>query len=150
MPFAIARRERDCVAGRRVSRVRRHYLPNPVCYTSITDIVRVSQGQHSIQRSDGKGDLGLVGTRSKRIADHALVSADRCLDLGSLIVAVGFLPRHAAPYGSHPQLTVAQLSGRSRPRHSRPRPPAAAHAVFRDRRERSAGRRCLDDPRGRH
>jgi hypothetical protein len=122
MLSAIARRECDCVAERRVSKVRRHNLPNPICYSSGTDIVRASQGQRSIQRSDGKGVLGLAGTRSKRIADHALVSADRRLDLGSLIVAAGFLPRHEAPFGSHPQVTVALCrDGLGRGTHNRAR-----------------------------
>ena len=48
--------------------------PNPICYLRDTDIVRASERQHPVQRSCGDGDLsrlGLVGARSKRIADHA-------------------------------------------------------------------------------
>src|SRR5712671_3925131 len=100
----------DCVAWRRVWKVRRHNFPNTIYYLRNTNIVRASERQHPIQgrSSDGNlGDLGLVGARSKRIADCALVSADRRLDLGSKIVAAGFLPRHAAPFGSHPQVSVA-------------------------------------------
>jgi hypothetical protein len=69
--------------------------PNPKCYLRDTDIVRASERQHPVQRSDSDGNLGrfgLVGARSKRIADHALVSADRRLDLGPQIVAAGSLP----------------------------------------------------------
>ena len=89
-------------------------FPNAIYYLSDTDIVRASERQHPIQgrSSDGNlGRLGLVGARSKRIADYALVSADRCLDLGSKIVPAGFLPRHAAPFGGHPQVTVALCRG---------------------------------------
>ncbi len=45
------------------------------------------------------------------MADYALVSADRCLDLGSHIVLAGFLPRHAAPFGGHLQVAVALRRG---------------------------------------
>src|ERR1700684_2952881 len=46
-----------------------------------------------------------------KTVSYALVSADRCLDLGSKIVPAGFLPRHAAPFGGHPQVTVALCRG---------------------------------------
>jgi hypothetical protein len=36
-----------------------------------------------------------------------LVSPDRRLDLGPLIVAADFLPGHAAAFGDHPQMAVA-------------------------------------------
>src|SRR5271165_1690722 len=88
--------------------------PTPICYLSDTDIVRASERQHSVQRSgsDGNlGHLGLAGARSKRIADYALVSADRCLDLGPQIVAAGFLPGHAAAFDGHPQVAVALCRG---------------------------------------
>jgi hypothetical protein len=75
---------RDCIAQRRVSKVRGHNFPDAIYYLSNTNIVRASERQHPVQcrGSDGNlGRLGLVGARSKRIADYALVSADRCLTL---------------------------------------------------------------------
>ncbi|MEA2731567.1 MAG: hypothetical protein QOF70_6042, partial [Acetobacteraceae bacterium] len=45
------------------------------------------------------------------IADHALVAADRRLDLGPQIVAARLLPSHAAAFGDHPQVTVALCRG---------------------------------------
>ena len=86
--------------------VRGRNTPNPICYLSDTDIVRASQRQHPVQGSGGDGNLsrlGLVGARSKRIADHAFVSADRRLDLGPQIVAAGLLPSHAAAFGDYPR-----------------------------------------------
>jgi hypothetical protein len=59
--------------------------PNSVRYLSDTDILRVSERQHPVQGRSSDGDLGrlgLAGARSKRIPNHALVSADRCLDFG--------------------------------------------------------------------
>jgi hypothetical protein len=88
--------------------------PNQFCYLSDTDIVRASEPQHSVQGrgSDSNlGRLGLVGARSKRIADHAFVSADRCPDLGPQIVAAGFLPGHAAAFSDHSQVAVALCRG---------------------------------------
>jgi hypothetical protein len=84
--------------------------PNPICYLIDTDIVRASKLQHPVQGSGGDGNLGrlgLVGARSKRIADHALVSADRRLDFDSQIVAAGCLPGHAATLCDGPQVAVA-------------------------------------------
>ena len=55
--------------------------------------------KHPVQGSGSDGDFGrfgLIGPRSQGIADHALVSADRCLDLGPQIVAARFLPGHPA------------------------------------------------------
>src|SRR5271165_5066510 len=72
-------------------------FPYPICYLIDTDIVRASERQHPVQRSGSDGNLGrlgLVGARSKRIADYAFVSTDRRLDLGPQIVAAGFLPGH--------------------------------------------------------
>src|ERR1700722_116306 len=98
---------RDCVARRWVSKARGRNFSKAIYYLSNTDIVRASERQHPIQgrSSDGNlGRFGLVGARSKRVADYALVSADRRLDLGSQIVAAGFLPGHAAAFGDHPQM----------------------------------------------
>jgi hypothetical protein len=58
--------------------------PNAIYYLSDTDIVRAFEFQHPVQGNGSDGNLGhlcLVGARSKRIADHALVSADRRLAL---------------------------------------------------------------------
>jgi hypothetical protein len=88
--------------------------PNSKCYLRDTDIVRASERQHPVQcsGSDGNlGHLGLVGVRSKRVADYALVSADGRLDLGPQIVAAGFLPGHAAAFGDHPKMTVTLCRG---------------------------------------
>jgi hypothetical protein len=57
------------------------------------------------------GRLGRIDARSKSIADHALVSADRYLDLGSQVVATGFLPSHSALLCGHPQVVVALRRG---------------------------------------
>src|SRR5208282_2877487 len=106
--------EADCVAWMWATKVRGRNSPNPICYLSDTDIVRASEPQHPVQRSGGEGDLGrlgLFGARSKGIADHAFVSADRRLDLGPQIVAAGLLPGHAAAFGDHPQVTVALCRG---------------------------------------
>ena len=89
-------------------------FPNVIYYLSNTNIVRASERQHPIQGRSSHGNfgcLGLVGARSEGIADYPLVSAYRCLDLGSKIVPAGFLPRHAAPFGGHPQVTVALCRG---------------------------------------
>jgi len=116
----------DYVASRQVPKVRGRNTPDSVYYLSDTDIVRASERQHSVKRGCCNGDLGclgLRGTRSKRIADYALVSADRRLDLGPKIVAADFLPRHAAPFRSHPQVTVALCrGGLGRGTHNRARP----------------------------
>jgi len=73
-------------------------------------MVRASEPQHPVQGSRGEcnlGCLGLVCARPKGIAYHALVAPDRRLDPGPQIVAAGFLPSHAAPFGDHPQMAVA-------------------------------------------
>jgi hypothetical protein len=57
------------------------------------------------------------------VAHDLLVSADRCLDLGPKIVPAGLLPGHAAPFGNHPQVTVALgRGGLGRGTHDRARP----------------------------
>jgi hypothetical protein len=73
-------------------------------------MVRASEHQHPVQGSGGKGNLGCVGpvgARSKGIADYALISRDRRLDFGPLIVAGGFLTGHTAAFGDHLQVVVA-------------------------------------------
>src|SRR5208283_1892993 len=64
--------------------------------------------------------LGLVSPRSQGVADHALVSTDRRLDLGPKIVATGFLPAHATAFSDFPEVEVAlrrsDLGGRARNR----------------------------------
>ena len=91
-----------------------------------TDIVRASERQHPVQGSRGEGNLGRLGlvcARPKRIAYHALVAPDRCLDLGPQIVAAGFLPGHAAAFGDHPQTVITLCwSGFSRGARHRARP----------------------------
>ena len=97
------------------------------------DIVRASERQHPVQRSGSDGNLGrfgLVGARSKRIADHALLSADRRLDLGPQIVAAGFLPGHAAAFGDHPQMTVTLCRGGPRRRTRVNRPLSDSRGLF--------------------
>ena len=57
-------------------KVRGRDFPNPGCYLSDTDIVRVSEPQHPVQDSRGEGNLrrlGPLGARAKGITDHALV-----------------------------------------------------------------------------
>jgi glutathione S-transferase len=104
----------DCVAQRRGAKGCGRNSPNPDCYLSNTNTIRASEPQHPVQCGGGEGNLGrlgLVGARSKRIADHAFVSADRRLDLGPQIVAAGLLPGHAAAFGDHPQMAVALCRG---------------------------------------
>ncbi len=84
--------------------------PSPVRYLGDTGKVRASKRQHSVQGSGSKcnlGRLGSIGARSKGIADHRFVSPDRRFDLGSQIVAAGFLPSHVAAIGDYPQMAVA-------------------------------------------
>jgi hypothetical protein len=105
-------------------------VPNPICYLIIrdTDLVGASerqppsaQRQRWQPRSPRSGRCG-----SKPIADHALVSADRRLDLGPQIVAAGFLPGHAAAFGDHPQMAVTLCRGSpGRSTRHRACPPAA-------------------------
>ena len=69
---------------------------NPVWVMRL-DIVRASEFKHPVQGSSSDGDfrgLGLIGTRSQGIADHAFISTDCCLDLGPKIVATRLLPAH--------------------------------------------------------
>jgi hypothetical protein len=50
----------------------------------VTDVVRASELQHSVQgagREGNLGRLGLICARSKGIANHPFVSPDRRLDL---------------------------------------------------------------------
>ena len=80
----------DCVAWMWGTKVRGRNSPGPICYLIDTDIPRASEPQHPVQGSSGEGDLGRLGlvcARAKDIADHALVAADRRLDLGPQIVA---------------------------------------------------------------
>src|SRR5664279_5612844 len=101
---------RDCVAQRWGPKGRGRNIPNPIHYLSDTDIVRASELQHPVQGSGSDGNLGRlgpIGARSKAIADHTFVSADRRLDLGPQIIAAGFLPGHAAAFGDHPQMAIA-------------------------------------------
>ena len=67
----------------------------------IADIARASGTPTS--RSEQRYSRGLksvgslrFGARSKGMADHTFVSPNRHLDLGTQIVAAGFLPGHAA------------------------------------------------------
>ena len=86
-------------------------------------MVRASERKHPVQRRGGDGDLrclGLVSPRSKGIADHAFVSADRRFDFGSKIVATGRLPAHAAAVDDPLDMTVplrrSRRGGRARDR----------------------------------
>jgi hypothetical protein len=101
---------RDCVAWRRGAKGDGRNTRNPVCYLGDTGIVRVSKLEHAVQGRSSDGNLshlGSVGARSKGIANHAFVSPDRHLDLGSQIVVAGLLPRHPAAFGDHLQMAVA-------------------------------------------
>jgi hypothetical protein len=96
----------DRVAQRRATTGRGRNSANPVCYSSDTDIVRASKRQHAVQGSGSKanlGRLGLVGARSKGIADRPFVSSDRRLDLdpqigrGSELAVFGSQRSHGSP-----------------------------------------------------
>jgi hypothetical protein len=85
--------------GDRVARMRaRTQWRQPRLGLGDPDIARASELEHPVQSGGGDGDLGglgLVRPGAQGIADHALVSTDRRLDLGPKIVATGFLPAHA-------------------------------------------------------
>ena len=88
--------------------------PDPACYLIDTDIVRASERQHPIQgrSSDGNlGRLGLVGARSKRIAITRLYRPIDVSTLARRLYPLAFCHADAAPFGGHPQVTVALCRG---------------------------------------
>ena len=101
----------DCVAWRRGAKGDGRNTGNPVCYLSDTGIIRAPKLEHAVQGRSSDGNLGSVGARSKGIANHAFVSPDRRLDLGSQVLAAGLLPRHPADFGDHLQMAVALCRG---------------------------------------
>jgi hypothetical protein len=70
-----------------------HNTLDPVCYLCGTDIVRAFERQHPVQDGGCKGNLvcfGPVSARSVGIANYALVSTDRRLDLGRRLYPLAF------------------------------------------------------------
>src|ERR1700676_3252816 len=66
--------------------------------------------QHLVEGSGGDGDLGrfsLISPGSKRITDHAFVSADRRFNFRANIIAAGFLPGHSAVFGDLLDVLIA-------------------------------------------
>jgi hypothetical protein len=68
-------------------------------------------GSGQPRRARPRSCLSPVCARSKDIANHALVAADRRLNFGPQIIAAGLLPGHAAAFGDHPQMAVALCRG---------------------------------------
>jgi hypothetical protein len=69
--------------------------PDAIRHPGDTDIVCASEPKHPVQGNCGDGNrgrLGLVGARSKCIADHTFVPTNRCVEAHDLVGADELLP----------------------------------------------------------
>ncbi len=103
--------------------------PGPIECHGDADGARASEVQHAVEDMDGDLDLGRpasVGVRAQCVADHPLQPRHGRLGPGTLGVAGGRLPSHAAVLGDGAKVAVA-LRGRGLGRLARHRGGARRH-----------------------